>query len=48
MIDIKAGNNLMLLPLDKIISSPEISQEVEEENIDNEYTEKEENIREGR
>ena len=31
MIDIKEGNNLMLLPLDKIINSSEVS---DEENSD--------------
>ena len=49
MIDIKAGNNLMLLPLDKIISSPEIQNIDGQENLDNEFIEKEtNNIREGR
>jgi len=49
MIDIKAGNNLMLLPLDKIISSPEIQNIDGQENLDNEFIEKEKNnIREGR
>lgn len=48
MIDIKAGNNLMLLPLDKIISSPEILKSDEQENPNNEFIEKEMNTREGR
>ena len=49
MIDIKAGNNLMLLPLDKIINSKDISEDIEEEDDEsNEFISNETNNREGR
>ena len=48
MDDIKAGNNLMLLPLDKIINSKDISEDLEEENENNEFISNETNNREGR
>ena len=48
MIDIKSGNNLMLLPLDKIISSKEIDGNFEEEEENNEFISNESNNRESR
>ena len=48
MIDIKSGNNLMLLPLDKIISSKEIGGNLEEEEESNEFISNESNNRESR
>jgi len=48
MIDIKSGNNLMLLPLDKIISSKDIEGNIEEEEESNEFISNESNNREGR
>ena len=48
MIDIKSGNNLMLLPLDKIISSKEIDENLEEEDEINEFISNDTNHREGR
>ena len=48
MIDIKSGNNLMLLPLDKIISSKEIDGNLEEEDEINEFISNDTNNREGR
>ena len=48
MIDIKAGNNLMLLPLDKIINSKDLSEDIEEEDENNEFISNETNNREGR
>ena len=49
MIDIKAGNNLMLLPLDKIINSKDLSEDIEEEDDEsNEFISNETNNREGR
>lgn len=48
MIDIKEGNNLMLLPLDKIINSNGMNEEIEEEETIEEYTSSKTNKREGR
>ena len=49
MIDIKAGNNLMLLPLDKIIDSKNLTENVEDEDSSDEYNaSSESNNREGR
>ena len=48
MIDVKEGNNLMLLPLDKIINSNGMNEEIEEEDTSEEYTSSETNNREGR
>ena len=48
MIDIKSGINLMLLPLDKIISSKDIEGNIEEEEESNEFISNESNNREGR
>ena len=48
MIDVKEGNNLMLLPLDKIINSKELSETMKEEDTSDEYTSSETNNREGR
>jgi membrane protease subunit HflK len=48
MIDVKEGNNLMLLPLDKIINSNGMNEEIEEEDTNEEYTSSETNNREGR
>ena len=48
MIDIKEGNNLMLLPLDKIINSKELNENIEEDDDSDEYISSETNNREGR
>ena len=48
MIDIKEGNNLMLLPLDKIINSKELNENIEEEDDSDDYISSETNNREGR
>ena len=48
MIDVKEGNNLMLLPLDKIINSNVMDEEIEKEDTIEEYTSSETNNREGR
>ena len=48
MIDIKAGNNLMLLPLDKIIDSKNLTENIEDEDSSEEYISSETNNREGR
>jgi membrane protease subunit HflK len=48
MIDVKEGNNLMLLPLDKIINSSGMNEEIEKEDTSEEYTSSETNNREGR
>ena len=48
MIDVKEGNNLMLLPLDKIINSNVMDEEIEKEDTSEEYTSSETNNREGR
>jgi membrane protease subunit HflK len=48
MIDVKEGNNLMLLPLDKIINSNGMNEEIEKEDTSEEYTSSETNNREGR
>ena len=48
MIDVKEGNNLMLLPLDKIINSNGMNEEAENEDTTEEYTSSETNNREGR
>jgi hypothetical protein len=48
MIDIKAGNNLMLLPLDKIIDSKNLKENIENEDSSDEYISSETNNREGR
>ena len=48
MIDIKEGTNLMLLPLDKIINSKELNENIEEDDDSNEYISSETNNREGR
>ncbi len=48
MIDVKEGNNLMLLPLDKIINSNGMSKKIEDEDTSEEYTSSETNNREGR
>ena len=47
MIDIKAGNNLMLLPLDKIIDSKNLTENIEDEDTSDEYISSETNNREG-
>ena len=48
MIDIKEGNNLMLLPLDKIINSKESNENIEEDDDSDDYISSETNNREGR
>ena len=48
MIDIKEGNNLMLLPLDKIINSKESNENIEEDDNSDDYISSETNNREGR
>jgi membrane protease subunit HflK len=48
MIDIKEGNNLMLLPLDKIINSKETNESMEDDKEDDSYISSETNNREGR
>ena len=49
MIDIKAGNNLMLLPLDKIIDSKNLSENTVDEELSDQYISSEtNNNREGR
>lgn len=48
MIDIKDGNNLMLLPLDKIINAEKLDESVTEDEEDEEYTEDKTNVRESR
>ena len=48
MIDIKEGNNLMLLPLDKIINSKELNENIEEDDDSDDYISSEKNNREGR
>ena len=48
MIDIKSGNNLMLLPLDKIINSEKINESTDDSNEVEEITESNTNTREGR
>jgi membrane protease subunit HflK len=48
MIDIKDGNNLMLLPLDKIINAEKLDEGVTEDEEDEEYTEDKTNVRESR
>jgi len=48
MIDIKEGNNLMLLPLDKIINSKELNENIEEDDDSDNYISSETNNREGR
>ena len=48
MIDIKEGNNLMLLPLDKIINSQEMNKSTEDDKEDDSYISSETNNREGR
>ena len=48
MIDIKEGNNLMLLPLDKIINSKELNENIEEDDDSDDYISSETNNREGR
>ena len=47
-IDIKDGNNLMLLPLDKIINAEKLDESVTEDEEDEEYTEDKTNVRESR
>ena len=37
MIDIKEGNNLMLLPLDKIINTTESEENIEDDEENNEF-----------
>ena len=50
MIDIKEGNNLMLLPLDKIINSSEVSDEENSDETIEDFSsnESKQNNREGR
>lgn len=48
MIDIKDGNNLMLLPLDKIINTEKLNETVKEDEDSDEYIENKTNVREGR
>ena len=48
MIDIKEGNNLMLLPLDKIINTTELEENLEDDEENNEFMSGETNNREGR
>ena len=48
MIVIKEGNNLMLLPLDKIINSKELNENIEEDDDSDDYISSETNNREGR
>ena len=48
MIDIKSGNNLMLLPLDKIINTEKLSETVEDQQETIETMEDNSNRREGR
>jgi len=48
MIDIKDGNNLMLLPLDKIINAEKLDEGVIEDEENEEYTEDKTNVRESR
>ena len=48
MIDIKEGNNLMLLPLDKIINTTELEENLEDDEENNEFMSSETNNREGR
>ena len=47
MIEVKEGNNVMLLPLDKIINSNGMNEEAEDDTTE-EYTSSETNNREGR
>ena len=48
MIDIKSGNNLMLLPLDKIINTEKLNETVEDQEETIDSTEDNSNRREGR
>ena len=48
MIDIKSGNNLMLLPLDKIINTEKLNETVEDQEETMESMEDNSNRREGR
>ena len=48
MIDIKSGNNLMLLPLDKIINTEKLNETVEDQEETIESMEDNSNRREGR
>ena len=48
MIDIKSGNNLMLLPLDKIISTEKLNETIEDQEEIQESMEDNSNRREGR
>ena len=48
MIDIKSGNNLMLLPLDKIINTEKLNEAVEDQDETIELMEDNSNRREGR